>query len=253
MNLIGRLCEKVAQHLPRKVLTDGETPYLARYYLLRSAWLPESLDWFPSIYLHHFYRGDNDDELHNHPWRYSIALILTGGYHEERRVGDEVHSRILWPGMVNFILANDYHRIELLDRKNGAWTLFIAGDRTQDWGFWHPVTKTYLPWGDQIAKRAVSRSGFAPEALAGDDLQPLLREGLGLPCGDQTFQARDVFAQPKDLGRHLLHLVGESFLPHTRLDFTFLDPVSSCIRQALHKKLSGRSRWCRRGSTESTG
>lgn len=38
----------------------------------------------PALFLHYFFRGDLDRELHSHPWKWGLSFILTNGYTEER-------------------------------------------------------------------------------------------------------------------------------------------------------------------------
>ncbi len=167
-DLIERACQRIAKLAPaHRLITRGDNePYLERYYFFRREWLrdwfkkrdmktPWIVAWIPSVYLHHFLKGDDEEELHNHPWRKSIAIILTGGYREERRVGNVVKSRILRPVSINIIQDVDFHKVELLDKERGVWTLFIAGKRnTEDvWSFWHPTTDRYVDWREHVANR----------------------------------------------------------------------------------------------------
>lgn len=99
---------------------DGSL-YLRRIYLL------------PFLYLHHIAQADHDRHLHSHPWRWAKSLILTGGYLEH-------HTKLVctgwtWrtPGTVVTLSNDTYHRIVLAEP--GTWTLFLAGPRTQSWGF----------------------------------------------------------------------------------------------------------------------
>lgn len=157
---VEKACLALARRLEKRVITRGDnSPYLERHYIFRKRWVPKWAPQLPSVYLHHFLRGDDEVELHNHPWRLSLSLILAGGYREERRVGTRIKSRMVRPGMINIIRGNDYHRVELLDPKKGAWTLFITTTREQNWGFWHPQTKEFLFWEDHLKQR-ISR-GFA--------------------------------------------------------------------------------------------
>lgn len=105
-------------------------------------------------YLHYFFRGDEDREVHNHPWRMSASLILVGGYQEFRwkPAKKDFDVRYLTPGKVNFIGRNDYHRVELFDHQ-GCWTLFVSLGRVmesngRDWNFLNTETGEKIPWGD---------------------------------------------------------------------------------------------------------
>lgn len=132
---------------PPRVIYDrnGRSPYLSRWYLIGN---PTREDRPFAIYLHKFHRGDDEPELHNHPWRWAVSLILSGGYVEERRVGSGVQAHVVLPGTINFIRANDFHRVDLRDQD--AWTLFLVGPKIQDWGFWERVSGRYMPWRDFI-------------------------------------------------------------------------------------------------------
>lgn len=93
-----------------------------------------------NLFIHHFHHGDLEMELHNHPYKWSLSFIFWGSYREERRVGYAgVISRWLFPGMVNWITANTFHRVDT----KGAWTIFLTGHKTQQWGFWNRYTLRY--------------------------------------------------------------------------------------------------------------
>jgi hypothetical protein len=98
------------------------------------------------VFLHHFYSGDQDLDLHNHPWFFSGSLILTGGYKEEYfdKKGN-VASRLFKSGNINLIRPNTYHRIDLLPELPPTWTLFFSLPRIQNWGFKNRHTKEYTP------------------------------------------------------------------------------------------------------------
>ena len=88
------------------------------------------------LMLHHIHRPDYERHVHNHPWRRSYSLILTGGYYEERVIDHdtlEVGMREFDPGEINRIDANDFHRITAV--AEDTWTLFLAGEPVQSWGF----------------------------------------------------------------------------------------------------------------------
>lgn len=155
-----RLLWWIAEKAPfggNAIVPDGD-PYLLRIYLT-----PSLRRWgLPRPYLHYFFRGDNDLELHNHPWRFSISLILTGGYTEWRwnPQTKEVEVHKLRPGDLNFIRRDDYHRVALTVPREGCWTLFITKDRVHakdgaDWGFLNTDTGEYTPWGIFVQKRSI--------------------------------------------------------------------------------------------------
>lgn len=165
--LIEKLCTYIAGLRPRKDLfrPDGEL-YLSRYYLFGAsrkdtlesdgqAGLPNLRrlpKWFKfNVFLHCFHSGDEEIELHSHPWDDSFSIILTGGYREERRVGNKVVVRTLRPGMSNRIKSDDYHRVDLLEGK--CWTLFFAGKNASTWYFWDRFTGERIPWREQVFVR----------------------------------------------------------------------------------------------------
>jgi len=107
---------------------------LERYYLFL-----KERERFPfNVFLHKFLKGDPDD-VHDHPWPYA-TLILKGGYYEwipefnstGIKIGEARHWR--GPGHFRTCSASSYHRIEL-DPGVTAWTLFMPGPHTREWGF----------------------------------------------------------------------------------------------------------------------
>ncbi len=166
---VEKACEQIALLAPdHKIITRGDNePYLERYFFFRREWVrkffraqqwnvPRWVEGVPSIYLHHFVKGDDEEELHSHPWKRSVSLILTVGYREERRVGNGTTFRIVKPWHFNVIGEDDFHKVELLDKERGVWTIFVAGldgEEKHSWGFWHPGTGLYLDWRDHISLR----------------------------------------------------------------------------------------------------
>lgn len=150
---IVRVLKRVVVGLPsRTIETDGR-PYLTRWYLWpgkpRSSGDGEDLDIPFAVFIHFFHRGDDDRDQHNHPWGTSIAVVLAGGYREER--GEEI--RVHGPGSVNVISKDDFHRVDLLDPARGSWSLFLAGRNVQDWGFKLQKTGEFVPWRKYVGKR----------------------------------------------------------------------------------------------------
>lgn len=166
--MVEKACKLIARRLTKKgldyLIDPGGEPYLHRYYIFRRSWIAnrykssflfnDVAHWLsnrlPSCYLHYFYRGDSDRSLHNHPWGYSVSIILTGGYTEirwDRNIRDTV-TRTFKSGDWNVIRANDYHKVNLTDPAKGCWTLFFSGPRVQDWNFWNPLApfSAPVPW-----------------------------------------------------------------------------------------------------------
>jgi hypothetical protein len=133
------------------IARTSEGPYNTRYTLV-----PRFVcKWFgkEGIFLHHFQQSDPTEDFHNHPYGSSWALVLAGGYREERLLFRSEFVRGLFytitsdirAGQVNRIDADTYHRIDLLDPR-GCWTLFVAGKKTQAWGFLNRSTGDFRPW-----------------------------------------------------------------------------------------------------------
>lgn len=142
--------------------TDFTNPYMLRTYLTPDGLrikLPggRGKNGHSGLrpYLHYLFRSDSARALHNHPWRISYSLILSGGYTEFKLNPDtkEIERRVLRPGSINVLRRDDYHRVDLLDAKAGCWTLFCTIDRLHesdgtDWGFLGIETGNYMPWGE---------------------------------------------------------------------------------------------------------
>ncbi len=151
--ILSDLLERAAARLPMREIVgvDGST-FLERYKVL---------DLGPSVgrlFLHRFRRGDEDRELHNHPW-WGLSLVLVGGYLEERRVwtaeGERVEARRLRPGALNLIAPHTFHRVTLPG--GPCWTVFATGPVVQSWGFWCRETGVVTPW-----RTFIMRKGMVP-------------------------------------------------------------------------------------------
>jgi hypothetical protein len=114
----------------QRILRDG-APYLDRYFV---AGYPRVRGATASVYLHHFRASDASDQVHSHPWAWSVSLILSGGYREHRCLPDgQQIVRLYHPGDLNVLRAHDRHRIDLLGAE--CWTLFLAGAYEKPWNF----------------------------------------------------------------------------------------------------------------------
>ena len=60
-----------------------------------------------------------------------FVLILKGGYWEYTPKGKFLRK----PGFFALRFPSHFHRIELVDKKEGSWSFFVRGPKTKDWGF----------------------------------------------------------------------------------------------------------------------
>ena len=130
--MIRDILYRISDFLPAREISDGETPYLERYYLCTVLGT--------RFYLHHFVGSDPDRGLHDHPWPWAFSIILAGWYWEETRSGKH---RRRW---FNALVGDSFHRVVLPGADDGsgaiqsAWTLFAhRAKRVKRWGFLRPV------------------------------------------------------------------------------------------------------------------
>jgi hypothetical protein len=152
--------EAITEKLPNRTISTGGSPYLTRWYLwpegprttedVDPEQDPESSLPF-ALFLHKFHRGDADRDQHSHPWDLSVAIVLAGGYREER--GPETRTYV--PGMINVIRGDDFHRVDLLNPAMGSWSLFVAGRKTGGWGFKDAASGIVTPWQTYLASKAM--------------------------------------------------------------------------------------------------
>lgn len=161
--MLNELLYAITSRLPCRIIPreDGG-PYLERYYV------GELLG--TKFYLHRFVSSDREPRLHNHPWTWGRALVLSGGYDEEvvtdlcphalsatnERLGCVTRiRRVNWWNVVD---GSHFHRVACADK--GTWTLFMHGKRAvcgyaevrKGWGFiekeGHQTVFTPYPAGD---------------------------------------------------------------------------------------------------------
>lgn len=95
---------------------------------------------FFGIRLHGIRLPDMQRDLHNHPFKWWVAIVLSGGYVELRADGYRVYQSV-WGWLrdrtatcVNSMRGpGAYHRIETV--RSNTWTLFVHGPRIARWGF----------------------------------------------------------------------------------------------------------------------
>lgn len=123
--MLNRLLFRLTSGLPCRLINLDSGRYLERYYL--------GCVLGVTFYLHRFVSSDSERHTHNHPWKWGGALILSGGYTEERLVDlcphlPEGHTaRMIRRRWFNVVNGNTFHRIHAA--KPGTWTLFFHGAR----------------------------------------------------------------------------------------------------------------------------
>lgn len=119
--------------MPCRLIDIDGKPYLERYYVGKLFGI--------TFYLHRFVAADGDRDVHDHPWGRAAALLLCGGYTEERLQWFDIDGgwlavdRELRPLRLNWIGARVFHRIAKAEPE--TWTLFMHGKRVKKWGFLH--------------------------------------------------------------------------------------------------------------------
>jgi len=131
--MIRRFLFWFSSRLPCRLIDNGGQPYLERYFLFSCCGL--------TAYLHRFVGQDGDRDLHDHPWNYSLAIVLVGRYFEERLHGfDPAFGLVIGERLIrrfNLITGRDFHRISRTQKE--TWTLFMHGRRVKGWGFMEHV------------------------------------------------------------------------------------------------------------------
>jgi hypothetical protein len=165
------LIHLIARRLKCREIVDGEgTVYLKRYRVF--GWLPGDKPCRYSLYLHHFQREDQDRELHNHPWKYAVSLVLAGGYEEQLVIPKEKAADVMLLGMtvqyrkriftwirrlrpfrINILRGDTFHRVHKLHGKE-TWTLFLCGPKASSWGFLTP--DGIVPWREFLTAKGIT-------------------------------------------------------------------------------------------------
>jgi hypothetical protein len=127
-------------------LADNGKPKVHRRYLLGSG------KTF-GLFVHNFVASEAPTVFHDHPWTWGLALVIRGGYIEERcaRDGTKRTKRWLGLGRMNLLLPGVFHRVELRDGRP-AWTVFVHGRKVRRWGFLSAVTGAFHFWSPSDAR-----------------------------------------------------------------------------------------------------
>lgn len=127
MKITHRILQRIALNLPLRIIDHDGRPYLRRYHV--------GTLFGVRIYLHHFVDSDPVG-IHNHPFKHSLSILLSGTYQEERRWCRIPNQRNI--NFVNYISADTLHRVLL--RRDGAdnpctvWSLFFHTRKVMTWG-----------------------------------------------------------------------------------------------------------------------
>lgn len=125
---------------------DG-SPYLTRYYILKTRWL--------KVYLHQFHRSDEDRDMHDHPWNF-MSIVLKSGYVEHLPESIKLRK----PGAIIRHCAEDRHFVKLLPQCRSpecispeveAWTLVFVGKKRREWGF--HTQDGWLHWREYLNRK----------------------------------------------------------------------------------------------------
>ena len=162
--MIHKMLYALTARLPCRLIRTDDKPYLERYYIGKL--------FGATFYLHRFVSPDSERHLHNHPWGWGRALVLSGAYTEEAVT--DLCTAVPGSGCLtelsrvrgwNRVDGNHFHRIS--DAKPNTWTLFFHGPRVtlpdgtlKGWGFlenayvfgyhdtviFRPSTSEAAPW-----------------------------------------------------------------------------------------------------------
>lgn len=127
------------KRLPDQIIGEPENPYLLRWFII-----PRNR--FLNIYLHNFWKSDDDRALHDHPW-INVSIPLKGIFSEVLSDGS---INIRKPGKFYLRSATEPHRLLLADNMlSKVWSLFITGPYQRTWGFHCP--KGWVHWKDFVS------------------------------------------------------------------------------------------------------
>lgn len=126
----------ISQTPPGESIGPDGAPYMLRWFLI-----PKNR--FLGIYLHLFLNSDDDRALHDHPW-HTVSFVVTGNMWEvyakrgtDPRDIDQQSTRHIERRDIVWRQAGWSHRI-VMESGVTSITLFVAGPRVREWGFWCP-------------------------------------------------------------------------------------------------------------------
>ena len=123
-----------------KTFTGVNGAYLTVYVLLRLGRL--------SVCVHHFHRGDEDRDCHDHPFSF-LSIVFRGQYREHFYNGAYMDRGVF---SARFRSSLHRHRIELL--RKPCWTLCIKAAANREWGFW--PDDGFVPWREYLRSKGLT-------------------------------------------------------------------------------------------------
>lgn len=201
--LARRICYWLQSRLPTRHIAHHGQPYLERSYVGTLLGV--------RVYLHRFVACD-EDGLHDHPFPWSMSLILSGWYYEDRWHGRVTHR------FVNLIGPNRFHRVVLPEQQgHDVWTLFFHTPRIKPWGFLRPTAQgqhgavmTYEPQSDPQDAGLSSWHKSAPTGAALRENPALNISGpaFNIPLGQNAYSA-GLTPYPDSARVHATHFSGK--------------------------------------------
>lgn len=154
--MTDRAFDLMLSRQPDVIIGEEQDPYLLRWYV--TPWSRYKRDsaptglWdrlrrlLPNIYVHRFFRSDDDRALHDHPWA-NLSIVLYGRYAEHTIRAGGINERFIrYAGSMVPRRPRAAHRIELIEPRQPVVTLFITGPKVRDWGLHCP--HGWRPWQD---------------------------------------------------------------------------------------------------------
>lgn len=177
MRMLGKWLRRVLYRYtatrPCRIIRIEGRPYMERYFVATVGRY--------TVYLHRFLNADDERYVHDHPWACARALILCGGYCEERLLycdpvaGWASRLRRFFPGRINTIKARDFHRLTSMQPE--TWTLFWHTPRCKRWGFLQQTDAGTLHVADPVPPGIATWWGSAPRGDAsGREPLPCMRQ-----------------------------------------------------------------------------
>lgn len=141
--------------LPCRIISDGDTPYLERYYLCTLFGV--------RYYLHRFVGSDPARGYHDHPWPWAISIVLSSYYWDARRSGVR---RVAW---FNWLLGDSFHRVILPQKDVRHWVdgKLVTKADIPCWTLFFHSAKYVKPWGFLRKRDDQTEQAWVPHNFPG--------------------------------------------------------------------------------------